>query len=179
VGEECTAEDYTWINDSKAAFNRISIPGHLKTPFFTRIQGNITIEREGKLVTLAPEESLQLLGQSKMPSYQNFYCCGGTNVIFVAENGLVSGGVCDAAEPLCNLFQEPLPSLISKMNVVQCSAETCNSIENIPLPKFRKREDAEACLDSYKERAKNYYLKLPSQNTQDVTTGSFKRFESI
>lgn len=159
MGEECTPEDYSWIKDSQDAFDRIFIPGDLKSPFFTRIQSIITLEREGKSVTLSSEESLQLLGKSETPSYQNFYCCGGTNVIFIAEDGKVSGGVCEAAEPLYNIFHEPLSSLISKMNVVKCSANACNSIENIPLPKFRKRIDADACIADYRERALIYYNK--------------------
>jgi MoaA/NifB/PqqE/SkfB family radical SAM enzyme len=157
MGEGCTVEDYVWMKESREAFDRIPIPKHLQSPFFTRIRSNITIERKGKLINLAPEESLQLLGKSEMPSYQNFYCCGGTNVIFIAENGTVSGGVCEAAEPLYNIFHESLPSIISKMNVVQCSAKACNSIENIPLPKFRKLEDADACIAAFKERAAVYY----------------------
>jgi MoaA/NifB/PqqE/SkfB family radical SAM enzyme len=177
MGEGCTAEDYAWIKESKAAFAQISVPPHLKSPFFTRIHSNITLEREGKLVSLAPEESSQLLGKTEMPSYQNFYCCGGTNVMFIVENGMVSGGVCEASEPLYNIFHESLPSLVSKMNVVRCTAKACNSIENIPLPKFRKREDADACITAFRERAMAYYNngKEPSSNAincSDVTANS-------
>jgi|GEM_PF-4166512 len=159
MGEGCTADDYAWIETSRKAFDQIPMPGNLKSPFFTRIHSNITLEREGKRVTLAPEESLQLLENTETPSYQNFYCCRGTNVIFLAEDGNLFGGVCDVSEPLCNIFHEPLCSLVERMNIVKCSSRACNSIENIPLPKFRNLSDAEACVTAYKERAKAYSIK--------------------
>jgi 2-polyprenyl-3-methyl-5-hydroxy-6-metoxy-1,4-benzoquinol methylase/MoaA/NifB/PqqE/SkfB family radical SAM enzyme len=161
MGGECTAEDHVWIKQVREEFARISVPAHLKSPFFTRIQSNITLNRDGGPVSLAPEDSLQLLSKSETPSYRNFYCCGGTNVWFLAPDGTVSGGVCESARPLFNIFRDPMLEIVSKMAVVRCTAPACNSIENIPLPKFRCSEDAESCIADFKERAMAYYLLKP------------------
>ena len=161
MGGECTAEDHVWIKQVREEFARISIPANLKSPFFTRIQSNVTLNRDGRPVSLAPEDSLQLLSKAETPSYRNFYCCGGTNVWFLAPDGTVSGGVCESARPLFNIFHDPLPEIVSKMAVVRCTAPACNSIENIPLPKFRNSEDAESCIADFQERAMAYYLTKP------------------
>ena len=163
MGEECTAEDHAWIKQVREEFARISIPAHLKSPFFTRFQSNITLNRDGRLVSLAPEDSLQLLSKAETPSYRNFYCCGGTNVWFLAPDGTVSGGVCESARPLFNIFHDPMPEIVTKMAVVRCTAPACNSIENIPLPKFRNSEDAESCIADFQERAMAYYLMKPGR----------------
>ena len=45
------------------------------------------------------------------------------------------------------------------MNVVHCNSTICGSVENIPLPKFRNFDEAEACVSDFKERAKSYFIK--------------------
>src|SRR3954449_6537779 len=64
-------------------------------------------------------------------------CVSGANVLFIEEDGAVRGGVCDKCQPMGNIFTDPEIAILQKMNIVRCTATGCNSIENIPLPKFR------------------------------------------
>ena len=162
VGEDCTAEDNAWIVQTRSTFDQIPLPPHFKSPFFTRIHSNITIERDGERIALPPEASLQLLSKSETPCYGNFYCCGGTNVMFVASDGTVSGSVCEISKSIFNLIRDPLPEIVSKMCIVHCTAKGCNSIENIPLPKFRHRGEAEACVAAFRERAIAHSMSKPA-----------------
>jgi hypothetical protein len=177
MGEGCVDGDFAWCKASREAFDRIPMPSNLKSPFFTRIISNITLEREGKRENLAPKESLQLeskydgVSSLQTPSYKNYYCCGGTNVIFLQENGIILGSVCDSAQPLGNIFFDSAINIIERMNVVRCSSTACGSIENIPLPKFRNLFEAEACVSKFKERAKAYLMKGTSSNATDHSLG--------
>ena len=173
----CKEEDYAWSRESEVAFQKMPMPDGLKSPFFTRIMSNITIERDGKRIELAPEKSLQLLGKSEMPPYKNYYCCAGTNVIFIEEDGTVRGSVCESSKVIGNIFAEPPESLATNMDVVCCRISRCNSIENIPLPKFRNRDEAEACVALFKERARAYLIDPPFPNTLKHT--SYNQYRSI
>lgn len=154
----CEESDYAWCNAINQAFAEIPLPGHLKSPFFTRTQSNITLFRNGRFEALAPEQSLKLLGGSETPSYKNFYCCGGTNVIYVEESGVIRGSVCEVSKVIGNLLKDPLPKLATNMRVVHCKSNRCSSIENIPLPKFRHADFAKECVDEAKKRATAYLL---------------------
>ena len=165
MGEGCIDEDFAWCKASRDAFARIPMPSHLKSPFFTRVLSDITIEHEGKRKSLDPAESLQIeskydgISSQQNPSYQDFYCCGGTNVIHLQEDGTVLGGVCSSAQRLGNIFFDSATTIIEHMNVVHCNSTICGSVENIPLPKFRNFDEAEACVSDFKERAKSYFIK--------------------
>ena len=173
MGKGCIDEDFAWCKASRDAFARIPMPSNLRSPFFTRILSDITIEREGKRQRLAPKDSLQLeskydgVSSPETPSYENFYCCGGTNVIFIQQDGTVVGGVCGEAQGLGNIFFDSAISIIEHMNVVHCNSMICGSIENIPLPKFRNLDEAEACVYNFKERAKSYLIQGTSSNATD------------
>jgi hypothetical protein len=174
MGKACSAEDFAWIEASREAFERIPMPGHLKSPFFVRILSNITLERQGNRERLAPEESLQLLSKMQTPSYENFYCCSGVNVVFIEEDGSARGGVCDKSRYLGNVFCDSEIALVQNMKVVRCTASACASIENIPLPKFRDSAEAEACLDDFKNRAKAYLYRAEAARL-DAEYGALAR----
>ena len=154
MGGGCTDEDIAWIEESRRAFDRLPMPDHLRTPFYTRLMSKIALERDGKRVWLDPRESLQSLAEMKTPSYTGYFCCSGTNVLFIEEDGSVRGGVCDASMPMGNIFRENEIALVQRMQPVRCSQAACASIENIPLPKFKSQPEAEACTSEFRNRAK-------------------------
>lgn len=157
----CEESDYTWCNASAKSFSQFPMPDHLKSPYFTRINSDITLFRDGHYETLAPEQSLKLLEGNETPGYKDYYCCGGTNVIFVEESGVIRSSVCDASQVIGNLFTDPLQQLATNMRVVRCTCARCASIENIPLPKFLHADLAEKCVAAAKERAKVYLRHSP------------------
>jgi hypothetical protein len=154
MGGGCSAEDIAWIAESRQAFDQLPMPGHLRTPFYTRLMSKVAIERDGRRVWLDPRDSLQSLTLMKTPSYKDYFCCGGTNVLFIEEDGAVRGGVCDASPPMGNMFRDSEIALVQNMRPVRCSQAACASIENIPLPKFRSKAEAEACTAEFRNRAK-------------------------
>lgn len=158
----CTTEDLAWIEASRAAFAAFDMPdrswrGPYVSPFYTRIKANITLEREGRRTLLAPEDSLEVLSRLMTPSYREFHCCSGANVWFIEEDGAVRGGVCSASAHMGNIFRDSEIALQQRAAVVQCHSVTCGSIENIPLPKFRDRAEAEACMQGFQRRARAYF----------------------
>jgi hypothetical protein len=163
IWDGCTAEDLAWVKASREDFDRIAIPGNLKSPFFTRVLSNITVERDGKRESLPLKDWIASqtdgVSSAQAASFKNFYCCGGTNVIFLQEDGTAIGGVCGSAQRLGNLFFDSAISIIEHMHVARCTSTACNSFENIPLPKFRHFVEAEACVSGFKERAKAYLMK--------------------
>lgn len=156
MAQGCSAEDLAWRNSCRATFGEMPMPGHLSSPFYTRIKSQITLERAGARQSLAPEESLQLLAKAQMPSYKDFYCCSGTNVFFIEEDGAARGGVCVSSAHIGNVFRDDSSALAEQMSVVRCASTACSSIENIPLPKFRNVTEAEECLGEFRERARSY-----------------------
>lgn len=162
MGEGCTAADLAWIEATRTAFETFPAPPHLRTPLYTRIQSRITISRNGEPETLPPETSLQFLSRPKTPSYTNYHCCGGTNVLFVEADGAIRGGVCNASPAMGNLFRVSEAELVQSMRPVRCTASACASIENIPLPKFKDPTEAEICTESFRQRAKRYLYQSES-----------------
>jgi pyruvate-formate lyase-activating enzyme len=156
MGEGCGEADIAWIEASRAAFARQPVPSHLRTPFYTRIQSQVSIASRAGAKNLAPAESLQFLSRMQTPSYTGFHCCGGTNVLFVEETGTTRGGVCSASPYIGNLFTDSEIALVQAMRPVRCTAAACASIENIPLPKFRDEAAANACAAQFRARAKTY-----------------------
>jgi MoaA/NifB/PqqE/SkfB family radical SAM enzyme len=156
MGGGCSVEDFAWINESRQAFDQLGMPDHLRTPFYTRLMSKIALERCGKRVWLEPQDSLLSLAEMRTPSYKDYFCCGGTNVLFIEEDGAVRGGVCDASPPMGNIFRDSEIAFVQSMRPVRCSQATCASIENIPLPKFRSKSEAEACTTDFRSRAKAY-----------------------
>ncbi len=159
MGGGCTAADIAWIEDSRRAFDGLSMPDHLRTPFYTRLMSKIALERSGRRVWLDPRDSLQSLAEMRTPSYTDYFCCGGTNVLFIEEDGAVRGGVCDASPPMGNIFRDSEIAFVQRMRPVRCSQAACASIENIPLPKFRNQAEAEACNTEFRSRAKGYFYR--------------------
>lgn len=156
MGGGCTKEDLAWLHQARAAFAAFPTPGHLGTPYFTRLLSEVLVTQDGAPTRLGPTQSLQLLDRLATPSFEGFYCCSGANMLFIEEDGAVRGGVCSASAPMGNIFRDGALILAQNMNVVRCSAVACNSIENIPLPKFRDPAAARQCLSAFKSRAKTY-----------------------
>lgn len=163
MGQACTPEDVEWVEASRRAFDSMPMPPHLNTPFYTRITSEVDVLRRGQRARLPPEESLPMLARMHTPRYEGFYCCSGSNVLFVEEDGAVRGGVCDRSRHMGNIFNESEIRLAQAMGVVRCSAPACNSIENIPLPKFRDATEAQQCLDAFRDRAKSYLYEAEVQ----------------
>jgi MoaA/NifB/PqqE/SkfB family radical SAM enzyme len=163
MGEDCTERDLNWINESRRAFQQFPTPVDRKTPAFTRYLTSITVSHGGIREVLRPEASAQLLAKLQTPSYQDFYCCSGSNVLFIEEDGSVRGGVCDASLYLGNAFRDSELTLIQNMGVVCCGAVSCSSIENIPLPKFRYSDEAQICAQQSKDRAKRYFYQAEAE----------------
>lgn len=159
VGVGCEAADHDWCNANSQLFSEIPLPQYLKSPFFTRVQSNITLFRDGRYEALNPEQSLVMLNGSETPSYKNYYCCGGTNVIFVEDSGVIRSSVCEVSKVIGNLFTDQVSKLAANMRVVRCKNKRCSSIENIPLPKFRHEDMAEECIAAAKKRAMTYLMK--------------------
>lgn len=155
----CDEGDHARFQAITAAFAAIPLPGHLQSPFFTRTKSNITLFRDGRYETLDPEQSLALLEGSATPNYKGFYCCGGTNVIYIEEFGAIRSGVCEVSKKIGNVFRDSVDKLATNMRVIYCKSRCCSSIENIPLPKFRHADMAEECLASARQR----FLKYLSQ----------------
>ncbi len=156
LGPGCTREDLETVAAFRRRFAQIPIPSHLHSPFFTRIQSDVIVQREGRREAVPRRDTLQLLAEAYTPSYREFYCCAGANVIFVHEDGSTIGGVCSNSRYIGNLMRDSETSIIRNMRVVCCDAVACSSIENIPLPKFRNRAEADACMDAFKQRAAAY-----------------------
>jgi hypothetical protein len=156
LGTGCNEADITWIEASRAAFGRLPMPGDLQTPFYTRIMSRIVVERDGNQQQLAPEDSLQFLSEMRTPSYAGYHCCGGTNVLFIEEDGATRGGVCSVSPYIGNIFRDSEIAMVQGMKPVRCTSSACASIENIPLPKFRSAPEAEACTADFRNRAKAY-----------------------
>jgi hypothetical protein len=156
MGTGCSAEDHAWIKATRETFEQMPVPSHWTSPVFTRIVADITVQRQGKRLALDPLESLQLLTEMVTPTYENYYCCSGTNVMFVEEDGTARGGVCDKSRYLGSLFSDSDISFVQSMNIVRCTAKACSSIENTPLPKFKDSAEAEACVREFRNRAKSY-----------------------
>ncbi|MDE2277535.1 MAG: hypothetical protein KGK09_14690, partial [Burkholderiales bacterium] len=57
-----------------------------------------------------------------------------------------------------NLFTDSELQLVQNTRVVRCTAPACNSIENIPLPKFLDPAEAEACMSGFRHRARRMLL---------------------
>lgn len=171
MGGGCTAEDIAWIEESRRAFDVLPVPQHLRTPFYTRLMCRISVERDGRRILLDPEDSLQSLTQMKTPSYTGYYCCGGTNVLFIEEDGAIRGGVCDASAPMGNIFHDSEIALVQRMRPVRCAQTACASIENIPLPKFRSPTEAEACTAEFRSRAKTYLYRAEAARLREKATG--------
>ncbi len=160
VAVGCEAADHEWCNASSQLFSEMPLPDHLKSPFFTRVQSNITLFRDGRYEALDPEQSLTMLNGSETPSYKSFYCCGGTNVIFVEDSGVIRSSVCEVSKVIGNLFTDQVSKLATNMRVVHCKSKRCSSIENIPLPKFRHENIAEECVAAAKRRAMTYLMQI-------------------
>jgi hypothetical protein len=156
LGVGCSARDTAWVEQTRAEFDAIPAPAHLRTPFYTRIMSNVALDRGGGWEVLPARRSLQFLSAPTVPSYQGFYCCCGANVLFVEEDGTARGAVCDTSPEIGNLFRDSEIKLAQGMQIVRCCAPGCASIENTPLPKFRSRAKAEECLSAFRARAKGY-----------------------
>jgi hypothetical protein len=156
MGVGLTEDDRQWCHKSTQEFNGFPLPDYYKSPYFTRIRSNIVVEHNGERAMLPPDESLKLLAKPEVPPYKGFYCCGGTNVIFVDEKSNIYSSVCECSKVIGNAINDPLSRLATNMEIVVCGTEGCKSIENIPLPKFRNKVEAEVCLEQYKERGKAY-----------------------
>ena len=152
----CNEEDHVWYDTTSKAFTAIPMPPHLESPFFTRVKSNITLFRDGRYEVLDPEQSLTLLNSSTTPNYKGFYCCGGTNVIYIEESGAIRSSVCAVSKKIGNLFADSVPKLATNMLAVRCKSGCCSSIENIPLPKFRHADMAEECVAAARQRAMKY-----------------------
>ena len=144
------------------------MPGHLQTPFYTRIMSRITGERDCKRVWLAPEDSPQLLSQMRAPSYTGYHCCGGTNVLFIEEDGATRGGVCSASPTSPTSSAIATIGLVQGMRPVSCTSMTCASM-NIPLPKFTSEAEAEACTVGFRNRAKAYLYRAEAAQLERPT----------
>ncbi len=150
----CTAQDLEWVQACRDIVDKAPMPSDVVSPSFARVMSTVTLERQGARQALPPEESLRFLTRLHTPSYTDFYCCSGSNVLFVEEDGWARGGVCDRSRRVGNVFHDSEVELIQGMGVVRCGAAACSSIENIPLPKFRSAAEAEACVVDFKDRAK-------------------------
>jgi hypothetical protein len=159
MGGGCTRADLEWLAEMQRRFDAFPAPGHLRSPFFVRITCELTLARDGIREVLPPEASLALLETLNTPSYTGFHCVSGANVYFIEEDGAIRGGVCDRSQPMGNLFTDSEIVILQRMNSVCCTAQACNSIENIPLPKFRGVAEAAACLDGFRQRAKSYFYR--------------------
>lgn len=156
MGQACTPDDVEWVEASRRAFDAIPMPPHLGTPFYTRIASAVDVLRNNRRERLPAAESLPMLARMHTPRYLGFHCCSGTNVLFVEEDGAVRGGVCDRSRHMGNIFRDSAILLTQAMGTVCCGALACNSVENIPLPKFRDAAEAQQCIDAFRDRAKAY-----------------------
>jgi hypothetical protein len=159
MGAGCTRADLEWLAEMQRRFDAFPPARHLRSPFFVRITCELTLARNGTREVLPPEASLALLETLNTPSYTGFHCVSGANVLFIEEDGAIRGGVCDRSQPMGNLFTDPEIVILQRMNVVCCTAPACNSIENIPLPRFRDAAEAAVCLDGFRQRAKSYFYR--------------------
>jgi hypothetical protein len=103
----------------------------------------------------------------RTPSYTGYHRCGGTNVLFIEEDGATRGGVCSASPYIGNVFRDSEIGLVQGMRPVSCTSMTCASIENIPLPKFRS--EAEACTVGFRNRAKAYLYRAEAARLERPT----------
>lgn len=158
LDEWCAPDDVLWVKNARQRFQALPEPEGKKSPNFVRTLCNIVILRDGERAALAPRESLQLLEALNTPSYRDFYCCSGTNVIFLEEDGAYRGGVCDTSKVMGNLFHDSELSVVRSMGLVKFTSAACNSIENIPLPKFRDLSEAEVCINQFRGRSERMYI---------------------
>ena len=96
MGSECTEDDFAWIKSVRDLFAGLPQPTYRMVPAFTRIVCDVVVKLEDNDIMLSPEDSLRFLNQTATPSYKGFYCCSGTNVLFLEEDGRARGGVCSA-----------------------------------------------------------------------------------
>jgi hypothetical protein len=157
LGVGFTPEYSSFAKKIKSDFTNIHTPSTFgSNPFFTRIQSDITIYRNNMRITLPRRLSLELLNGNKTVSYTNFYCCQGQNVFFICEDGTVKGGVCSISESIGNIFIDDQIYIAGCMKIIKCTMPGCNSIENIPLPKFKFLPDAKEYINFSRKRSLDY-----------------------
>ena len=157
MGEGCTEEDLAFVGESQRQFDAFTPPPGFASPFFTRVTCQVLVNRADTVELVDEAESLRLLRELARPSFRGLYCCSGANVMFIEEDGAVRGGVCSSSRSLGNILTDSEISLLQRAAPIECSASACNSIENIPLPKFRDRTEANRVSEEFKRRAKAYF----------------------
>lgn len=173
MGKGSSEEDVSFRKDLNAAFAAFPALPPADSPFYTRIESNIVLEKNNTHIALPQQMSLKLLESNHTPCYKDFYCCAGSNVFFIHEDGSVNGAVCDHRAPIGNAFVDTPERLAQGMQLVRCTAPGCNSIENIPLPKFKLLSEAEAYLAAAKERSLGYVRDTLVSMTQVSKAGCF------
>jgi MoaA/NifB/PqqE/SkfB family radical SAM enzyme len=156
MAEGATEAQLAWIEAQRVTLNDLNTLVPYASPNFVRITFNMITQSPAGRQTLSVEESLHLLAALHTPIYTGFHCLSGTNVWFIEEDGAVRGGVCEASQPLGNIFHDSEIELTQSMAAIPCRATACKSIENIPLPKFRDAAEGAAHLSQYRARAKRY-----------------------
>lgn len=166
-------EDISFKREVETAFTTFPALPASDTPFYTRVESNIVVEKNNTRISLPKRMSLTLLNDDHTPCYKDFYCCTGSNVFFLQEDGAVKGAVCPVATTIGNAFIDTPERLAQGMELVRCTASGCNSIENIPLPKFKKLEEAEVYMSAARERSLGYVKDKLVSLTQVSKAGCF------
>lgn len=171
--KDCSEEDVSFRKDLNAAFAAFPALPPSDSPFYPHIESNIVVEKNDTRTYLPKKMSLKLLTTGNAPRYKDFYCCTGSNVFFICEDGTVKGAECPVAPAIGNAFVDTPERLAQGMQLVRCTAPSCNSIENIPLPKFKLLSEAEAYLAAAKKRSLGYVQNTLVSMTQVSKAGCF------
>ncbi len=163
MAEGASETQLAWVDEQRGVFEALNSDVGYASPNFVRITFNMIKQTGVGRHILSVEQSLGLLAEFNTPIYTGWHCCSGTNVWFIEEDGAVRGGVCEASQPLGNIFTDAELQLTQAMAAIPCKATACKSIENIPLPKFRNEDEAVQHMKVYRAKAKRFLYRYQAQ----------------
>lgn len=134
ISHEFTDAEEAIAKDIIAKFGEVTLPRHTNSDKNTLSSNNISYPDSAYF------SKKLLLGYPT--DYKAYYCVNGSNVIFIKERGFAKGGTCAISSDLGNIYHDEACNFVQCSSVIQCSLPRCLCVEDYPLPKFMKIDQA-------------------------------------
>ena len=135
---------FEWIDNSKKNVNNNEI--NISNAYYKINDDN------HNLICISHNIALR----NNLKNFNNFYCLGGINIIFIDFNGCYRNVQCSVAPLIGNIYNEDI-DIYNLINYVKCDRQCTCGANDVAL-KYRNKSEADQCISKY--RKENMHLIL-------------------
>uniref|UniRef100_UPI003F4B2DA6 radical SAM protein n=1 Tax=Brachyspira catarrhinii TaxID=2528966 RepID=UPI003F4B2DA6 len=144
-------EFYDWLNSAR----NLSDDKKDKQIDTFKLNNSYTIYNNGIMEKIDINNDFAFFNNLK--NFENFYCCGGINLISILSNGSYKGGVCGEFPIIGNIYEEEI-NLYELTNYVRCHIKKCGCYTNDYNIKYIKLENANKKVLDYRKKHSNLLM---------------------